>query len=497
MNKKIRKNYFFSLVYQVFTLITPLVTTPYVSRVLGSSGVGQYSFTYSIASYFVLFGSLGFSYYAQREIARFQDDIYSQTVVFWEVFFARLSSVCLSLIVYIILILSGLFGEYTSLMIIFTINIIAVAFDITYYFQGNENFSIIALRNIIIKCIGIALIFIFVKNENDVGIYTFSHSIILIVSNLSLWTKLRKNIVKVKFSKLKIKRHYLKTLRLFIPTIAVSVYTMLDKTLIGLLIPGTIENASGTIQNISDIENGFYEQSEKLVKMATTVVGVLGSVMLPRNSNAAEKGDYSYLKKNVYMAFRYIFFIGCPITFGLIAISHNLTPWFFGPGYEKVAELTIIFSPLAIILGVSNVIGIQYLLPIKEDSKYTFAICLGAFINVALNIILIPRYYSYGAAFATIIAELSVSTIMCLMVKDSFSIKKIIHMNYKYILSSIIMFVLIFILQSKLSTTFSSSILIVITGTVIYFNLLFLMHDEVILNYLKKIKNKLFYYKRR
>ena len=487
MDKRFRKNYIFNLLYQIFTLITPLITTPFVSRVLGSSGIGQYSFAYSIASYFVLFASLGFSYYAQREIARFQNNKHTQSVVFWEIIIARSISVIISLIVYIVLIISNVFRSYNVLMLIFIINIIAVAFDVTFLFQGNENFSIIAIRNIIIKTIGILLIFLFVRDESDVWLYAFSHSITLIISNLSLWPQLPKLIDKVRCSELNYKRHFSKTIQLFIPTIAMSIYTMLDKTLIGILIPGNIE-VVGIIKKVSDIENGYYEQSEKLVKMATTIVGVLGSLMLPRNSNAAEQGNLKLLKANVYMAFRYVFFVGVPIAFGLAGVAGNLTPWFFGPGYDKVVHLIIIFSPMAVVLGISNVIGIQYLLPIQEDKKYTISICAGSVINLLLNIILIPKLFSYGAAIASLLAEICISLIMWAMTKKDFSIKRIMQMNWKYCLSGVVMFLIVYFIGVHLRPTMINTMLLVIVGIISYFVMLFLLKDELI----KKIIETLF-----
>ena len=180
-NQKIKKNYIYNLIYQIFGLITPLVTLPYVSRILGSVGIGQYSFSYSIVSYFTLFASLGFSHYAQREIARYQGNKEEQSKIFWEINIAKLISVTFSLIIYVVTILFGTYGDYEQLMWILSLNIISIVFDIAYLYQGNESFGIITLRNVIIKILGIILIFSFVKDSNDVWIYTLCQTIILII----------------------------------------------------------------------------------------------------------------------------------------------------------------------------------------------------------------------------------------------------------------------------------------------------------------------------
>ena len=349
---KVKKNYFYNLAYQIFSLITPLLVTPYVSRVLGTAGVGQYSFCYAIVSYFVLFATLGFNTYAQREISRVQEDRHAQSTIFWEIFIARFVSVGISLIVLFIVIFFGIKDDvYQKLLLIMSINVIAIFFDVAYLFQGKEEFGTIVLWNVIIKILGIVGIFVFVKNESHLWVYTLCQSVVLIGSNLALWTRLPKALVKIKIQELNIRRHYIPTIKLFVPTIAISVYTTLDKTLIGFLIPGIAD----TGEKIADIENGFYDQAEKIVKMAMTIITSLGTVMIPRNSHAIATGNVEEFQRNVSGALKFVFFLGIPIMFGLAAIAFNFSPWFFGPGYEKVPSLMMVFSLLVLIIGLSNV----------------------------------------------------------------------------------------------------------------------------------------------
>lgn len=492
MNKKsVKLNYIYNLIYQIFTLITPLITAPYVSRVLGSSGVGQYSFTNSIVTYFILFGALGFGYYAQREIARHQGDKVEQSKIFWEIIICRSISVGLSLIFYLVLLFLGVYGEdYTLLMLILTINVVATAFSIEFLFQGNEDFLTIVIKNIVVKVLGILGIFIFVKKPSDVWLYILIHSLITIGSYLSLWTKLPKVLCKVDFKSLNPIRHLKPTLRLFIPTIAVSVYTMLDKTLIGVLIPGETE-VNGVIQNISDIENGYYEQSEKIVKMAMTIVTSLGTVMIPRNSQAIASGNLDGFKKNISGALRFVFFVGTPIMFGLAAVANNMCPWFFGDGYEKVPSLMMMFCPLIMIIGFSNVLGLQYLLPMKKDKKYTIAITSGAGVNLVLNLILIRLFWSYGACIATIIAETVVTTIMFIFAKKDISFLELVKNSWRYIISGVTMFALVYFTQYFLAPKIYNTALLVLEGLICYFGLLFIFRDDLVLNYSKLLLNKI------
>ena len=483
------------MIYQICTLLTPLVTMPYVSRILGSSGIGQYSFVYSIVSYFVLLSSLGFGYYAQREVAKYQDDKYNQSKVFWEICIDRFGSVLISAAFYFLMVYFVKFDDvYRTLLYILSINIFATAFDVTFFFQGNENFSIIAIRNIIIKIVGVIGIIIFVKSKDDVWIYSLCQSIILIISNLSLWINIPSKIEKVNFRTLNFKRHIKPTLRLFIPTIAMSVYVMLDKTLIGVLVPGsktTIVDGTETIIKNSDIENGYYEQAEKIVKMTMTVITSLGTVMIPRNSNAIQKGDLKSFEQNIYNSLQFVSFLALPMMFGLFSVTINFSPWFFGNGFEKVPYLMMIFSPLILIIGMSNVLGLQYLIPLGEDKKYTIAILIGSFSNIILNFILIPFLWSYGAAIATVISEFLVTITMMIFVHKKISFLTIVKRSWKNILSSIIMLLVCFPLNILLKSSILNTILIISVGIVIYVGLLFILHDKTMLDFVKKLKNNL------
>lgn len=484
--KSAKMNYIYNMIYQVFALIVPLVVTPYISRVLGSNGVGEYSFTYSLISYFVLFGAFGFQYYAQREIARFQNDKYKQSIVFWEIFFCRTCTVIVSLILNNCFVATKLYGEYTLLMAIFNINIVATLIDVTFLFQGNEEFKIIAIVNVIFKALGVTAIFLFVKEAGDVWIYTLCNCLILLGGNLFLWFALPKMLVKVSFKELHVFKHFIPSLRLFIPTIAVSVYTMLDRTLIGVMVSGETTKilADGTIKIIknSDIQNGYYEQSEKIVKMSLTVLTSLGTVMIPKNSFYFKIGDYNRVKANIFNALNFVLFLGFPIMFGLMAVANNFSPWFFGPGYEEVPLIIMIFSPLILAIGLNNVFGIQYLLPAGKDKIYTFSVIFGAIVNLTLNLILIPFYGAIGAAIASVIAETAILIFQMIYLRKIFKYKSLIIPFVKYFLVGGLLFVELFMLSEYVfESSILNTVILVAIGTVTYFAILLVLKDKFII----------------
>lgn len=492
-----KKNYVYNVIYQLFLIIVPLIVTPYISRVLSPEGIGQYSFSYSLITYFTILGALGFGYYAQREIAKFQNNMIAQSRIFWEIIICRSLSVVLSLLLNLILCFTNVYGDYTTLMFIFSINIIGTGFDIAFLFQGNEKFGKIVLLNGVIKVFSVVCIFLFVKNTNDVWIYTLINALMLIISNLILWLYLPKYLVRIKISELKPLRHLKGTLRLFIPTIATLIYTVLDKTLIGLLIDETyveVINGVEVVKKYSDLENGYYEQSEKMVKMVMTIITSIGTVMIPRNSSEYKKGNINQVKENIYKSSRFVWMIGIPLTLGIIATASNFVPWFYGEGYDKCVSLISLLSPLILIIGFSNIFAVQYLVPIGKDLLFCVSVTIGALVNLIMNLILIPQLWSIGAAIGTIVAESVVTIGLIIVLRKDLNIKKILFSSFKYVLSGLVMFGAVYITSLYLDSGILNSFLLIFEGGTIYFLMLLLLRDEVLYFYLtlilKKIKRK-------
>lgn len=478
-SKSVTKNYIYNLIYQILLIIIPIITTPYVSRVLGADGVGKFSFSNSIASYFVIFASLGFGYYAQREIAKYQDNKKKQSEIFWEIIIVRFVSVSTALIVYFAAIVLGVFKEeYTLLMIILSINILAVAFDISFLFAGNEDFSKTVFTNTLVRILNVIAIFVFVKDRNDLWKYVLITVLTVLTANASLSVYAKNFLCKIEIKSLRPIRHIKPAVILFLPTIAVSVYAYLDKTMIGVI--------TG-----SDFENGFYEQAEKIVKMVMTVVTSLGTVMIPRNANAFERKDMEAIRRNIYRSVRFVLLLGIPMMIGLIAVSDNMVPWFLGDGYYKSANIMKILSVLVLAIGLNNVFGLQYLIPAGEDKKFTLSVTCGAVTNFLLNLVLIRLFKSYGAAIATIVAEIAVAVIMFCFIRKNISRREILKSSIKYLISGIIMFVPCFMLGRILEPSIINTFIIVFTGVVVYLICLILLRDEFFFEIANRLTSRL------
>ena len=493
MKKSIKKNFIYNLIYQVFLIIVPVVVTPYISRVLGAAQIGQYSYSYSIVSYFILFAALGFGFYAQREIAKFQNDKVEQSKIFWEIIIVRLFSTIISFFALILLSFIPFFKDYRLLIMLLSINVFSTCLDTTFIFSGNEDFKQIAIRNFVAKSIVIASIFIFVKTQNDLWIYTLIQGLSPLLSALFMLPFLKKYLVKVSYKELKPTKHIVPCIKLFIPTIAISIYTMLDKTMIGSMIQGeitVIEDGVEVVKKLSDVESGYYNQAEKIVKILITIVSALGTVMIPRNSYYFGKGDLVSAKKNVMTGLRFAYLLAFPLMFGVIAVSYNFSPWFFGNGYEKVPFLMQVFSPLILAIGLNTVFGNQYLIPSSRDNQYTISVVIGASTNLILNAILITFYGSVGAAISTVCAEFIILFVQLFFLRKDITLLNVISSGWKYLVAGIVMFIPCYIVGLKLSSSILNTFIIVVIGIFVYGIMLLILKDEFIYSILGKLKRK-------
>lgn len=477
MKNSVLRNYIYNLSYQILTLITPFITTPYLSRVLGPDGIGLYSYTTSIVSYFILLASMGVSDYAQREIAYHQNDRYIQSRTFFEVLGIRNVLVVISLVSYY-LFLTQVESDHTIYWIQ-AINIIAVLFDITWFFQGLEEFGKIVARNFIVRIINIVAIFVFIHDSSDLNLYIFLIGFMNVVSGLSIWFYLPKYLVHVERRDIRPFRNFLIIVQLFLPQIAIQIYTVLDKTMIGVI-------------TASPAQNGYYEQAEKIVKMTLMVVTSLGTVMIPRIASSYANGDVAMIRHYIMRSYRFVWLIALPMMFGLIGIIDQVIPWFFGPGYGPVGILVKIFTGLLLAIGINNVTGVQFLIPINKQNIFTLTVLIGAILNFVLNLVLIPIFMSLGAAIASVTAETAIALVQFYFVKKYFSLIDVLSISKKYFLCSLIMFFVLEIVQFLMSypSSILSTMFLVLIGCIIYGTLLFIWKDSFFLETMEKILGK-------
>ena len=473
----ITKNYIYNLVYQVLMIILPIITIPYLSRVLQPDGIGIYGYTVSVVTYFTLIGALGLATYGQREIAYVQEDREKRSKVFCELVVFRLITVFVSTIVFVLVFCTG--NEYEIYYRILALELVATALDISWFFQGMEDFKKILIRNLIIRFVSLILIFTLIKVPSDLWKYIAIYAGSTLLGNVSLWFKIKKYVDFVRVTVTDITKHFKPTISLFIPQIATSVYTVLDKTMLGCI-----------SSNMSEV--GYYEQSQKIIKIALTLVISITTVMMPRIATNHAKGNNGEIKKYMGMTFNFVWFMSIPIMFGMVAISKGFVPWFFGDGYEKVEILLNLSSVIILIIPFSSVIGSQFLISTNRQNIHTRAVISGAIVNVVLNLILLKHYQSAGAVVSTIMAEFLISMIEIIYVikHKLIDIKDIFNSSLKYIFAGIIMLLSIVIIQKCMEISIISTVIQVLIGMVVYMGILLLTKDKFLYIFLDKLKKK-------
>lgn len=476
--KSLMKNYLYNLSYQLVLILSPLIVTPYITRILGPIETGKYSFTFSIVSIFVLFASLGFNIYGQRLIASQQSKRDQQRKSFFEIIICKLVIFVIIIIVYFIPIISKIYeSKYLLLFSVETLELFNVLFDISFLFQGNEDFGVIAVRSIAVRTIGIVLIFTLVKSAEDTITYAIIQSGTVLMGSLSLWLYLPKELEKSKSKIERPFRHLPQALRLFLPTIAVSIYTLLDKTLIGVITK-------------SDFQVGNYEYAEKLVRILLTIVASLGIILISRNSALYEEERKNELNQNVFLSFDIVVHFAFPMMFGVIVIASRFSLWFLGDEFSLAGNIMKILSPIIVLIGVSNILGQQYLIPTRQDKKYTVAILAGSVSNIIINIPLIYYWGAFGAAASTSISELIVCIIMYLFVRkdlgDMFVLKAI-----KPVIAGVIMLFCGLLLDYYLPSETIWVFVVTLLCVILYFSILLIMKDSFLKKALQLIKERI------
>lgn len=471
MKKSIAKNYIYNLIYQMLTILLPLITTPYLSRVLGAEPIGIYGYTISIVTYFILFGTLGISMYGQRQIAYLQQDKKERSKIFWEIIIIR--TITLSISILLFYLVYGRSGEYAIYYRILIIQLVANLFDISWFFQGLEEFDKTVVRNLIVKLLSLVLIFVVIKTPDDLWKYFAIFVGAELLGNMTLWLYVPKYIEKINIRELELKSHIKPTLSLFIPQIAVQIYTVLDKTMIGKITNDMVEV-------------GYYEQAQKIIKASLTVIVALQTVMNSRIANAYARKDQKEIKKCLESSFNFVWFLTIPMMFGLIAISSKFVPWYYGEGFDGVIPIMIATAPILIPIGLNGITGTQYLVQIGKQKIYTISVIVGAIVNVLLNLVLIHFFKGIGAAIASVIAETIILIIQLKYFKEQFTILEILKLSIKCLISGIVMFIVVFLLANYMSVSIINTLIQAIAGIITYFIMLIILKYQ----FLKDILNQ-------
>lgn len=465
---KVIKNYLYNVGYQLLLMVVPIITVPYVSRVLGPYGSGVNSYTNSWVTFFYLLGQMGITLYGNREVAYNRNNKRERSVIFWEIESLQLITCSISMIIYIFFIVSfckrfKIYFVYQSLWII------ATALDISWYFMGLEDFKRTVTKNAIVKSISIILIFLIIKNQKDLGKYILLLGIAQIAGNLTLWPYIKNSIYSLKSLKLiRIRpfRHFHQAFQLFIPTITTQVYLVVNRLMLG--------------QMSTQSSVGEFDYADKIVKLVLSVVTATGTVMLSHVANDFAEGRVDSVKQSLYNSFDFVTAIAIPMMFGLMAIASKFAPWFLGQNYVGTGYLISLEAPAIVFIAWSSVIGNQYLTPINKIQEFTISVTAGAVTNIILNLFLISIYKASGAAIATVISELVTTVVQLHYICDSISRKRLLYSSLYYLINGFLMFVVVTWYSSRETMNFENLFIEVLLGAFVYISLLFLFKAPII-----------------
>ena len=475
--KSVAKNYIYNLIFQLLTVVTPLITTPYVSRVLGAKNLGIFGYTFSIVTYFVMFASLGITLYGQREIAYVQDDQEKQSKVFWELMIIKTVTAALTLMVYWFVFCRH--GQYAEYYAILTLEILSAWLDVSWYFQGIEDFSKPVIRNVIIKVLGLILIFVFVRTKNDLWKYFLVYVLADLLGNATLWFYVPRYLKMVPLHQLHCLKRVIPVVSLFFPQVATQIYTVLDRTMVG--------NITHDMNQVS-----YYDQAQKIVKAVLLIVISAGTVMSSRIANCYANDDKEGMKHYLNESVHMVWLTAIPFIFGIIAVSDIFVPWYYGPGYGPVKPLMCATTPILLFIGFSNITGTQYLIQVGRENQYTASIVAGACINFCLNWILISHIGTIGAVIATLIAEFSITAIQMWFVRDEISVKDVLKPAWKYLISGLVMFIVVFWIERNMhAAAFLTLLTGILAGAVVYIFCLVILRDRFSIGILNMVKQKL------
>lgn len=450
---QVKKNFIYNIFYQMLAICVPLITTPYASRVLGADGIGIYSYTYSIAYYFMLIAMLGINNYGSREIARNRKNKDEISYTFWSIYLLQIIVSILVISVYIIYVLKFA-CEYKIIFIIQTLYVLSSMLDINWFYYGIENFKLTVTRNSLIKILSVVLIFIFVKTREDVWIYTLILAGSTLFSNCVLIFFLKKYVSIKKIKRDDIISHIKPCLILFIPVIAMKVYKVMDKTMIGIF------------SNTTEV--GLYSNADGIINVPMGIIIALGTVMLPRLSNMISNGDKEKANELLFKTIKFSIFIAIPIMFGMIAIGKDFSVVFLGKQFEKSGIIIQLLSITILFMTIANVIRTQYLIPNNYDKQYIIAVVVGAVVNLISNSILIKPYGSLGACVGTILAEFTVMVLHIWFANKHIKIIKKIKEEKNIFVKGFVMFLVVYAIGLIDINIYMKLVIQVIVGMFIY-----------------------------
>lgn len=454
MSNKISKNLAYNIGYQLIGIAFPLITSPYLSRILGAENLGIHSFTISVALYFMMFMLLGIANYGNRTIAtvkREGKEILSKT--FWNIYYVQLLMSVLVTIAYLIYLYFWV-SSYKFIAILQLFLLLSNAVDITWLFYGLEDFKQIVFRNTLVKLLGLFLIFSFVHESSDLWKYTLINGGVTLVGQLLLWGQLKGRLSWVKIQKKDLLSHIKPILVLFIPVLAISIFSNMDKYMLGLMV------------GVKQV--GFYDNANRIIDIPKALIAALEAVMLPRTSYLLAEGQEEKSNYYIEVTILYAMMISSVFIFGIISVSDIFSLVFWGEEFLESGRLIAAMAPVFVFSVPGNIIRTQYLIPRAKDKDYVLSLIIGALVNILLNCFLIKPFGAMGATISTVLAEFVLYGVQFWTVRRDLDFKKYLKNGFIFYLFGMIMYLAIIAVKAHLQYNIINLILLIVLGGIVY-----------------------------
>ena len=453
----LKSNIVFNTIYQILIIVTPLITTPYISRVIGAEGYGDFSFTQSIANYFFLFAMLGVNNYGNRIISQSRNDKKEMSKNFWNLYSIQFILALIAAPIYLIYAFSFSNQTYIWLTLIQGLQIVSVFIDVNWLLFGLEKFKVSTIRNIFVKLLTIAAIFIFVRTKDDLNLYALIVASGTILGLAVILPSVFKEISFVKPTFSEIKKHIKGDLILFLPLLATGIYQYLDKIMLGML------KASEDV--------GYYSYSVNIISLPVSLIIGVCTVIMPRASHL-RKTDEEAGVKLINSSIAYIVIVSLAMAAGLFSVANVFVPIFLGDDYAASIDALKILCFSLPIQCLSLAIRMIYLIPYEKDKIYVISIFSGALANVIGNAALIPFFGIVGACYATVIANAIALLIQVILTWKDLPYFAWLKKVLPFIVLSVLMSVGLFYFAKLFENRYLSLAMQVIVGIIFYIGLM-------------------------
>ncbi len=476
MKKSLARNSFFYFTYTTSNMLFPFLTNLYVARILLPVKVGEVAYAQNIVNYFAILAFLGLPTYGLREIAISTNDKKELSIVFSELFTINLlSTAFFSILYYGLIFFLPIFQYNLDLYCVVGLTVILNMFNISWLFEGLEEYKYISIRNLIFKIFMFVLVLITVRDGDDAIPYAII-TVFGVAGNGVINVIHSRKYVKYNFVGLNLRRHLRPVMMLVLVNFAIELYSMVDITMIGRLL---------TKEHVA-----YYSYAGKVNKILLQITNTFTMVMVPRMSLCYKEGRYQDFNHMLTMGLKIIIIVALPLIIGIQFTSGFLFPALFGPEYVASAFVERILSILILLTPLGYLLGSRVMLVSNNEKKMIFCVSIGAIVNICLNFFLIPVMYENGAAIASVLSETIIMLVYVCFGRKVYKLESYYKSMIKVVISCIpiIVIQLIYAGIPNKSWLFLASNIVV--SVLLYFSSLVLMKESVCITYYNEIKNK-------